>query len=84
MSGGEFNISVNATQFKRLKFLVNTLHPVLDENGNDEKTVGGIALEKKINEIFNEGLKKYYSEVVGHINQGNEHDGLPLIKEIYD
>lgn len=74
-------ISINETQVKRLKFLINTFH-TLDENGNDEKSVGGVALQKAIEGVMNQALHKYYQEVLGNINQGNEHDGLPLIQEI--
>jgi hypothetical protein len=33
---------------------------------------------------LNDALHNYYKEILGNINYGNEHDGIPLVKEIYE
>lgn len=72
MSRIKITFEINEKQQERLTFLFDTF--------DDGRTNYNDAKEK----IMNEALHKYYKEVVGNINQGNEHDGLPLIKEIYD
>lgn len=84
MSGVEFhtNVKLNEKQYKRLAFILSQFHP--EFKGMKPTKENFAKLQKAKEKIMNEALHKYYKEVVGNINQGNEHDGLPLIEEIYD
>lgn len=83
MSEYTLRITIKDKQIKRLNFLIDTFHPELKKM-IDSQMKKYIETEKSINKIFNDALHKYYKEVLGNINQGNEHEGLPLIEEIYD
>jgi len=82
MSGVEFHtdIKLNEKQHKRLMFVILQFYPefkVLRGTKENHKK-----FQEAKEKIMNEALHKYYKEVLGNINQGNEHDGLPLIEEI--
>ncbi len=84
MSGVEFNtdVKLNEKQHKRLMFIISQFYP--EFKGMEVTKENHKKFQEAKEKIMNEALHKYYKEVVGNINQGNEHDGLPLIKEIYD
>ena len=70
------NINIDDKQKERLNFLLDTFYP----NWNEENSK--VNLKKSIDELMNEALHDLYKKTRDQINQGNEHDGLPLIKEI--
>jgi hypothetical protein len=76
MSGTKIIFEINGKQKERLMFLFDTFYPKWESNDANYKE----AMDK----LMNEGLHDLYKKTINQINQGNEHDGLPLIKEIYD
>ncbi len=84
MSGVTFHTEtkINEKQFKRLQFIVEQFHPEFKGMKGTKENYKKLQDAKE--KIMNEALYKYYKEVLGNINQGNEHDGLPLIEGIYD
>ena len=84
MSGVQFHISfaTDVKQFERLKFIVEQFHP--EFKGMTPTKENFYKQQKAKEKIMNDALRSYYKEILGNVNQGNEHDGLPLIEGIYD
>lgn len=82
MSGVEFNtdIKLDEKQHKRLMFVLSQFYP--EFKGMKLTKENHKKFQEAKEKIMNEALHKYYKEVLNNINQGNEHDGLPLIEEI--
>lgn len=76
MSGTKVVFEINEKQKERMMFLFDTFYSKWES--------GDVNYKEATDKLMNEALHDLYKKIVGHINQGNEHDGLPLIKEIYD
>jgi len=68
-------IDIDEKQIARLNFIIKTFNP------NDD-LLNMNNLNVSVCKAIEDSIDTYYKEVLGNINQGNEHDGLPFVNEI--
>lgn len=75
-----FEVNISPKQYQRLNFIVCQFNPkfrVFKSTKDNHKK-----FEEAKNKVLNDALLHYYKEVLGNINCGNEHEGIPLVEEI--
>ncbi len=75
-----FEFKHDEKQFNRLNFILSQFYPEFNEMKGSKEDFA--KYKEAQNKVINDALLYYYKEILGNVNQGNEHDGIPLIEEI--
>ncbi len=75
-----FEIALSPKQYRRLNFIVQQFHPEFRAFKPTKENYKKFEAIK--NKTMNDALLNYYKEILGNVNQGNEHEGIPLVNEI--